>query len=102
VRLILANKRFDALFKTAKREDGQHLWALLCYSITAWLRAETGLPIDFQIQRQTEANKKYAGHFRNPLGGRGLFFAALGDATNLWPRDRKTRAAYLRRRARAA
>jgi hypothetical protein len=99
LRLILPNKKFDALFKTEKREDGQRLWALLCYSTTAWLRFETGLPIDFQIQRQTEANKKYGNQFRNPLGGRGLNFAAYGDATNLWPRDRKTRAAYLRRRA---
>lgn len=70
----------------------------MCYSMTAWLRAETGLPIDFQIQRQTEANKKYGNQFRNPLGVRGLNFAGYGDATNLWPRDKKMRAAYLKRR----
>ncbi len=106
IRLILPNDEFDALFgrrdgEKAADTAGQRVWAFLCYSTTAWLRAETGLPIDFQVQRQTEANKKYGGEFRNPLGVRGINFAGFGDATNLWPRDKKTRAAYLKRRAEA-
>lgn len=96
VRVLLPDAQFDSLFKTKQREDGQRLWALICYAITGWLRAETGLPIDFQIQRRTEANKKFGGQSRNPLGGRGFNFAAYGDATNLWPRDKKARAAYLK------
>lgn len=91
VRLILKDDAFDGLFK-----DRKELWALMCYAMTAWLRAETRLPIDFQIQRMTEANKKYGKEFRNPLGVRDLNFAGYGDATNLWPRDKKMRAAYLR------
>ena len=93
IRLMLPDATFDALFK-----ERRAFWALVCYSISAWLRADTGLPIDFQIQRTTEANKKYGGQFRNPLGGRGLNFAGYGDATNRWPRDKEQRAAYLKRK----
>ena len=93
IRLMLADKTFDALFK-----GRAGVWALICYAITGWLRAETGLPIDFQIQRQTEANKKYGSEFRNPLGVRGINFAGYGDATNLWPRSKAQRVAYLKRR----
>jgi hypothetical protein len=35
------------------------------------LRQQTGLPVDFQIQRQTQANEEYSrktGHGREPLG----------------------------------
>lgn len=98
VRLMLPDKTFDALFldRTQKAHERGQVWSLVCYAITAWLRAETGLPIDFQIQRTTEANKKYGNQFRNPLG-MARTFAGLGDATNLQPRDKKMKAAYLKR-----
>lgn len=38
-------------------------------AISTWGQRETGLPIDFQVQRQTEANAQYTG-FRNPMGFR--------------------------------
>ena len=79
IRLMLPDAEFDALFGERKK-----LWGLLCYSITAWLRAETGLPIDFQIQRTTEANARFGGKMRNPLGV-DRDFAGLGDANNLDP-----------------
>lgn len=79
VRLMLDDAEFDVLFA-----ERRALWGLLCYAITAWLRVDTGLPIDFQIQRQTEANAKYGGRMRNPLGGRENDFAGLGDATNFF------------------
>lgn len=78
VRLILGDDDFDGLF--AKRSN---LWGFLSFVITAWLRAETGLPIDFQIQRQAEANERFGDQSRNPLGTRGSTYAGLGDATNL-------------------
>lgn len=40
----------------------------LNFALSEYLRLTTGLPVDFQIQAQTEANG-YAG-MRNPLGGR--------------------------------
>jgi len=69
VRLILADDEFDALFK----DRPQEFWSLLCLSITEYLSRVSRLPVDFQIQRQTEANAKYGkGHYRNPLGLSGL------------------------------
>lgn len=80
VRLILADEDFDRLFG-----GNASLWGLFCRLAATYLRARTGLPVDFQVQRQTEANEKYAdraAHPRNPLGRRpALLFAGAGDAT---------------------
>ena len=73
VRTILADDVFDARFP-----DGA-MWSTFCFLAADWLRAQTGLPVDYQVQRQTQANAKYDGP-RNPIGtGRG--FAGYGDAT---------------------
>lgn len=80
VRMILADDHFDALFS-----DPQ-LWAMFCYAVSRWLSADTGLPVDFQVQRQTEANAKHNGP-RNPLGHGHRDFAALGDATPYYERS---------------
>jgi hypothetical protein len=77
VRTILDDAAFDALFSNTPP-----LWELLCLAIGGWLVQQTGLPIDYQIQRMTEANEKHAGP-RNPLGWRLRHLAGLGDATNL-------------------
>ena len=81
VRLILADEEFDALF--AERKG---LWALMSRLGSSFLRAKTGLPVDFQIQRQSEANEKFGDLGltpRNPLGSRSLLdFAGGGDATS--------------------
>lgn len=75
VRLILDDEEFDRLF-TGRKE----LWGFLCRAIATYLRARTSLPIDFQIQRQTEANEKHDKP-RNPLGTRTLaLYAGGGDA----------------------
>lgn len=79
VRLILSDDVFDALF--AERKG---LWALLSRLGATYLRLRTGLPVDFQVQRQSEANEKYGdlGETpRNPLGNRSLLsYAGGGDA----------------------
>lgn len=74
VRTILEDEQFDRLF-----EDNRQRWQLLCVSIGALTAQESGLPIDYQIQRMTEANAKYDGP-RNPIG-RQRRYAADGDAT---------------------
>lgn len=83
VRMILPDPAFDRLFG---REPG--LWGLLCYAVSRQLGADTGLPVDFQVQRQTQANEHKGS--RNPLGliaingddlDMGRTFAAGGDAT---------------------
>lgn len=76
VRLILTDKKYDRLF--GKQSAGFR--TVLDLAFSAWLSQQTGLPVDFQIQRMTEANKNHAGKQRNPLGGRTLA-DWLGDAT---------------------
>lgn len=80
VRLILGDDEFEALF--AARPG---LWALLSRLGSMYLRTRTGLPVDFQVQRQSKANEKFGDLGktpRNPLGTRNLLdFAGGGDAT---------------------
>jgi hypothetical protein len=76
VRAMLDDVAFDDLFLSRPR-----VWSLMCLALSEYLARITGLPIDFQFQRMTEANAEYGSHFRNPLGhGReyagGLYFAA--------------------------
>ena len=77
VRTILDDDEFDALF-----HGRVFFWSLVCLSIGTYLRQVTGLSIDYQIQRRTEANEKHSG-IRNPIGTKGRAFAGGGDATNL-------------------
>lgn len=61
VRAILDDAEFDAMFTAPAR------LALLNTSVSEWLSARTGLPVDFQFQRQTDANRDYPGE-RNAMG----------------------------------
>lgn len=66
VRFIMEDATYDHLFRN---EGGpiNPLWSLMCVTFSHWLSTQTGLPIDFQIQRQTQANETYSGE-RQPLG----------------------------------
>lgn len=66
VRLILTEKRYERL-----RKLGPDVISFLGLAIGQYLAAQTGLPIDFQIQRQDVANALHQGS-RNPLGIRHL------------------------------
>jgi hypothetical protein len=79
VRLILDDDQFDHLIVN------RTVWEMLSLGISAYLTLHTGLPIDFQVQRQTEANKQHVG-FRNPIGT-GRVFAGGGDATPRWAEE---------------
>ena len=71
VRLILDDADFDALFPRCPRSTRLDArWSLMCTAISEWLRAHTGLAIDFQIQRQSHANEDYPGkeHPRQAIG----------------------------------
>lgn len=82
VRVLMKDEDFDAVF--GGREA---LWAWVCQSTTAYLADATGLPIDFQVQRRSEANEKYPGP-RSALGIRSHYtYAGGGDATPQWPRE---------------
>lgn len=71
VRLMMADSKADLLFGPMENLANYPLFNLLNLSITTYLRDMTGLPIDFQIQRQSWANTRFKqdnGHGRNPLG----------------------------------
>ena len=83
VRTILKDEEFDAIF-----EGREFFWSVTCLGIATYLREVSGLPIDYQIQRRTQANENFDG-VRNPIGTRGRPFAGGGDATNFNIHDLK-------------
>lgn len=83
VRVMLDDDEYAAVCPTRER------WELLCLSISAYLSERTGLPIDFQIQRLTEATERYAKGTRNPLGMKRSF-AGGGDGTPALGTKRET------------
>jgi hypothetical protein len=66
VRVMLEDDEYDRL-----ADIGQQLPTFLGLAIGEYLASRTGLPIDFQIQRRTQANELHHGP-RNPLGVRKL------------------------------
>jgi hypothetical protein len=62
LRLILADEDFDAEWSDVVKVR------LMNRAISTWGQRETGLPIDFQIQRQTQANEQNPKGMRNPMG----------------------------------
>jgi len=79
VRCILDDAEFDRLFPSLAPKDGkvpvpQHdaTWSLLMAALSLWLQHHSGLPVDFQIQRQTQANEEFKDKRRN---GIGLYYA---------------------------
>lgn len=73
LRLILPDEEFDALFPGLSSSSWSldARWSLLAVSISTYLAEQSGLPVDFQIQRQTEANLWFStkdGHGRHPIG----------------------------------
>jgi hypothetical protein len=74
VRVILKDKAFDRMFGKIADDHGEAHGdprrQLICAALSEWISNVSGLPVDFQIQRMTEANQAYAGELRNPLGVR--------------------------------
>lgn len=69
VRYIMTDEEFAVMFPDVVGDMWEHnsRWLLLTMSISSHLSKLTGLPIDFQFQRQSHANKKYSGQ-RHALG----------------------------------
>ena len=71
IRAILEDSEYDRIFPKTDKWCENAMWKMMCISISHYLSAVTGLPIDFQIQRQTQANERYPskdGHMRNAIG----------------------------------
>lgn len=64
LRCILANEEFDRMFAG---EFGGKQVKFLNVTISEWIAARTGLPIDFQFQREQQANAEFQGP-RNAVG----------------------------------
>lgn len=62
IRIILADETFDAIYK-----DNPLKVLFTNRAISSWGQRETGLPVDFQVQRQTEANAQFS-KSRNAMG----------------------------------
>lgn len=60
VRLILPDEVFDEMFGRVKNTSNKKL-AAITLAFSSLGKEMTGLPIDFQIQPQTWANKNYKG-----------------------------------------
>jgi hypothetical protein len=60
IRVILDDAEYDRLFPpaTVDRFGENAQWKIICVAVSHYLSAVTGLPIDFQIQRQTNANER--------------------------------------------
>jgi hypothetical protein len=71
VRFVMEDTAYDRLFHDGRGDQGggwlNPLWSLMCSSTSLWLSQQSGLPIDFQIQRMTQANKEHSGG-RQALG----------------------------------
>lgn len=72
VRLILSDKTYRSMgLGDPKYQHQNAKWVSLCLAYSALGKAMTGLPIDFQIQQQSHANKAFDGP-RSALGGVAL------------------------------
>ena len=71
--MILDDEAFRREFPAAEIRGGAFecdpKWLVLTIAISDWLKAQTGLPIDFKFQPQTWANDRHKG-VRNALGMR--------------------------------
>ena len=72
VRLILSDEEYESMeLGDPKRPHENKKWVAMTLAFSALGKAMTGLPIDFQIQQQTEANVIYSqreGCVRSALG----------------------------------
>jgi hypothetical protein len=69
LRMMFRDEDFAKLFPDAG-EHWEHdsRWLLLTSAISAWLSQRSGLPVDFQFQPMTWANKKFEGKIRYAVG----------------------------------
>lgn len=71
IRVILDDVAFGRLFPLQPPNPvgkcNDNAWEFICNATSEWLRARTGLPVDFQIQQRTAANEMFEGA-RNACG----------------------------------
>lgn len=65
VRYLMDDAHFDRLFPKGVNDP---FWSFIVAAVSEQLGRETGLPVDFQIQRLTDANLKHRDRPRNGIG----------------------------------
>lgn len=68
VRYVMRDEGYDRLFRNPDGTWNDRLWSLMCTTTSLWLSQQSGLQVDFQIQRQTQANATHKDKWRNALG----------------------------------
>jgi len=74
VRCVLPDDTYRRLFP-AGGGPNDPFWSLQAASLSTWLEARSGLPIDFQFQEESAAAREYPGQPRQLLG---VFLTPLG------------------------
>lgn len=73
VRLILDDETFEQIVgKPTEPEMANRRWSALAAAFSELGRKMTGLPVDFQIQQRTQANKEFPNQHRCALIGADL------------------------------
>jgi len=79
VRLMMDDESFSVLFPNAPLQNAawEHdpRWTVMTVAISAWLRQQTGLPVDFQFQPMSWANERHNG----PRSAVGLRYVKRGN-----------------------
>jgi hypothetical protein len=76
LRVLLSDEMFDREFSNPVKVRYMNR------ALSMWGQRETGLPIDFQVQRMTEANEQYDGR-RNAMGIRD--WSKIATSGTPWP-----------------
>ena len=88
LRVLLPDDRFEALI--GEWPTGFNAFHhLLCTGISLYLKEATGLPIDFQIQKQSFANEHYPKEERIPIGHLRDSRGVDGEYYPAWRKDKE-------------
>ena len=80
VRVILTDDEWEKWgFKKPGSEHHDGKWVALCLAFSALGQRMTGLPIDFQIQQMTDANKTFSGRKGHPRSALGMVALRMKD-----------------------
>ena len=89
IRLILDDETYRSVGLGDPRYPHQNLkWVSVCMAYSALGEKITGLPIDFQIQQMSRANKLHKGP-RSSIGGTGLRYKDYHERQGLSPGKNK-------------
>lgn len=85
VRMILEDQEYERLFPGPIDSIYNGRLSLMNAAVSEWLRARTGLPVDFQFQQQSDANANHKGQ-RNAIG---ITFSEKQSKTAFRPTESK-------------